>query len=115
MLYEFHHSQNAKKPGIVYATYLLEGIAHITKPFNVNGHKHDDEDAHMQSSPYLSSSMPQEAEGDVIPSRKVLLAREADLEGMKVNAKANLSHSAEHYDKLLKQLSTRCALSIFTA
>ena len=82
MLFDFHQSQNAKKPGIVHATYLLEGVSHVTKSSTVNGHKHDDEDANMQSSPYMSSSMPQEADGDVISSRKVLLAREADLEGI---------------------------------
>lgn len=84
MLYEFHHAQNSKKPGSVYATYLIDGVPHIMKEPNDNGHPHDGEDISMQSSPYMSSSMPQEEnDEDKISLRKVILAKEEDLEGNK--------------------------------
>jgi len=82
MLYEFHHVENSKKPGSVYATYLLDGVPQILVEPSVNGHQQDGEDVHMQSSPYMSSPMPQEPnEADAVPSRRITLAREEDLEG----------------------------------
>lgn len=82
MLYEFHRDQNINKPGSVHATYLLDGALHnVVEPQN-NGVQQDGEDVHMQSSPYMSSSMPQESnEEDATPSRGILLARQENLEG----------------------------------
>lgn len=85
MLYDFHRSQTSKKPGSVHATYLLDGVPPNSREPSVNGNQQDGEDVHMQSSPYMSSSMPQgEDEDNVIPYRKIILAREADLEGRRV-------------------------------
>lgn len=85
MLYDFHRSQTTKKPGSVHATYLLDGVPQNSREPSVNGNQQDGEDVHMQSSPYMSSSMPPgEDEDNVIPYRKILLAREADLEGRRV-------------------------------
>lgn len=82
MLYDFHQKQTSKKPGSVHATYLVDGVSKFTNEPNVNGHQKDGEDMHMQSSPYMNSSMPQEEnEEDRIPTRSIVLAREEDLEG----------------------------------
>lgn len=82
MLYEFHRVQNSRKLGSVYATYLLDGVPNNVVESSVNGHQEQGEDVHMQSSPYMNSSMPQESnEEDAVPSRKIMLAREEDLEG----------------------------------
>ena len=82
MLYEFHHAQNSKKTGSVHATYLLDGVPQVVKEPNGTGYQPDSEDVHMQSSPYMSSSMPQEEdEEDRVPSRKITLAREEDVNG----------------------------------
>ena len=90
MLYDFHQSQLSKKAGTVHATYLLDGVVQIPKEPSHNGHKNDDEDVHMQSSPYMSSSMPQEAEeATTIVSRTILLVRQADLEGTRLGANNN--------------------------
>jgi len=85
LLYEFYHVQNSKKPGSIHATYLLDGVPSVQKDPNVNVLPQDSEDLHMQSSPYMSSSMPHEAnEEEKIPSRSIALAREEDLEGNKL-------------------------------
>lgn len=82
MLYEFHRTQNFKKPGSIHATYLLNGVPSIPRGSSTDGHQADGEVTHMQSSPYMSSSMAQEdIEEENISSRKVILAREEDLEG----------------------------------
>ena len=82
MLYDFHHSQNARKPGSVHATYLLYGTA-SAKPIPLEESQQVGEDASMQSSPFMSSSMPQEESIHETPPVKVVtLAREEDLEGM---------------------------------
>lgn len=82
MLYEFHHGQNLKKPGSVHATYLLDGAWYPVVESQMNGAQQDGEDVHMQSSPYMSSSMPQESnEEDALSSRGILLARQENLEG----------------------------------
>ena len=80
MLYDFHHSQNARKPGCVHATYLIYGTA---KPKTESTEKQrDGEDAYMQSSPFMSSSIPQEESINEAPPVKLMtLAREEDLEG----------------------------------
>lgn len=82
MLYEFYSTQATKTPGSIDATYLLDGVPRAPKESSVNGHKQDGEDMHMQSSPYMSSSMPhQEDQEEAVPSRNIILAKEEDLEG----------------------------------
>ncbi|CAL3962730.1 unnamed protein product [Diplocarpon coronariae] len=59
MLFEFHRNQNAKKPGTIHATYLISGTKRKEDPFVTNGApQKDGEDDYMQSSPFMSSSMP---------------------------------------------------------
>lgn len=82
MLYEFYSTQTTKKPGSVSATYLLDGVPTISKDSSVNGHQLDGEDMHVQSSPYMSSSIPyQEDHEEAVPTRSIILAKEEDLEG----------------------------------
>lgn len=61
MLYDFHQHQNAKKPGTVHATYLVSGTKQPDNKATEAGQK-DGEDEYMQSSPFMSSSMPQPSE-----------------------------------------------------
>ncbi|MCJ1454329.1 hypothetical protein MMC28_004682 [Mycoblastus sanguinarius] len=82
ILYEFHRVQNSKHPGSVHATYIVDGVRKITQESGVNGLQHDGEYVHIQSSPYMSSSMPHEDE-DVTPPRTIILARERELEAVK--------------------------------
>ena len=81
MLYDFHHQQTARKPGSVHGIYLISGMKKVEPAVAVNGgHTRDGEDSFMQSSPFMSSSMPQD---ENIPSRKVVtLVREEQLEGL---------------------------------
>ena len=83
MLYEFHTHENKKKPGSVYAAYLLYGTQNA-KISNANGDTHQDgEDVHMASSPFLSSSMPQDEDTTEAPPVKVMtIVREENLEGV---------------------------------
>lgn len=83
MLYEFHSTQVTKSPGSVNATYLLDGVPRAPKESSVNGHRQDGEDTHMQSSPYMSSSMPhqEDQEEEAVPSKSIILAKEDDLDG----------------------------------
>jgi DNA polymerase delta subunit 3 len=83
MLYDFHQRQNAKKPGTIHATYLLSGTKRSEDPTPLNGEaKKDGEDDYMQSSPFMSSSMPQSGEGTGENSvLSITLVREEDLEG----------------------------------
>jgi DNA polymerase delta subunit 3 len=83
MLFEFHRSQNAKKPGTVHATYLMSGIKRKEDPIVTNGGaKIDGEDDYMQSSPFMGSSMPQ---GDAGTGESgvlsITLVKEEELEG----------------------------------
>ena len=79
MLYDFHQRQTLKKPGSVHATYLVDGI----KAQSANGRTGDGEDAYMQSTPVMSSSLSQEeTEEYTIPSKSIVLVREEDLQGM---------------------------------
>ena len=83
MLYEFHQQQNAKKPGTIHATYLVSG----TKPKNnvATGQK-DGEDEYMQSSPFMSSSMPRPSEETGETSvLSISLVKEEDLDSMNVH------------------------------
>ncbi|KAJ5770284.1 uncharacterized protein N7511_002335 [Penicillium nucicola] len=83
ILYDFHRSENAKKPQTVHATYVISGIQKAPEPASRNGHAND-EDEMMQSSPYLPSSMPnQDASSDTAHIASIILAREEDLEDAK--------------------------------
>ncbi|KAL3474002.1 DNA polymerase subunit Cdc27 [Aspergillus californicus] len=87
MLYDFYRLENAKKPQCVNATYICTGtpkpIESAANGADVNG-KDQDEDDIMPSSPYISSSMPnQEVATDQVPVSSVLLVREEDLEDAK--------------------------------
>ncbi|KAL2039809.1 hypothetical protein N7G274_007209 [Stereocaulon virgatum] len=86
MLYDFYQKQTSKKPGSVHATYLIDGVPKSKNESNVNGQQKDSEDMQMQSSPYMSSSMPQDDnEQDRIHIRSIVLAREEDLIVVKSN------------------------------
>ncbi|TGO40035.1 hypothetical protein BHYA_0043g00210 [Botrytis hyacinthi] len=80
MLFEFHRVQNAKKPGTIYATYLIGGTKKKEAPTEIEAQK-DGEDDYMQSSPFVGSSMPQ-AEGSTGEGStlSITLTREEDLE-----------------------------------
>lgn len=83
MLYDFYHHQTSKEPGSVHATYLVSGIlnpAHVLR--KGNNQQEDGEDAHMQSSPFVSSQVQPEEDTETPPSVKLItLVREEDLEG----------------------------------
>ncbi|KAI9053030.1 hypothetical protein LZ554_003300 [Drepanopeziza brunnea f. sp. 'monogermtubi'] len=85
MLFEFHRSQNAKKPGTVHATYLISGIKRKEYPIVANGGaKIDGGDDYMQSSPFMGSSMPQ---GDAGTGESgvlsITLVKEEELEAIR--------------------------------
>jgi DNA polymerase delta subunit 3 len=81
MLYEFHRTENAKRPQSVNATYLLTGVQRPPEKSTTNGVKKDGDDAVMQSSPFMSSMPhPDDAE-QPIRTTSFLLAREEDLAG----------------------------------
>ncbi|KAL9637629.1 MAG: hypothetical protein Q9204_001792 [Flavoplaca sp. TL-2023a] len=84
LLFQFHKQQNAKKPGSIHAVYVFTGYTIPVAPptASQNGTIMDGEDAHMQSSPFMSSSMPQlEEEEEQAAIKTVTLCREEDLEG----------------------------------
>ncbi|KAL9130635.1 MAG: hypothetical protein Q9175_006970 [Cornicularia normoerica] len=82
MLYEFYSTQTTKKPGSVHATYLLDGVSRPVRESSVNRHQQDGGDMHVQSSPYMSSSIPhQEDQEDAFVPRSIVLAKEEDVEG----------------------------------
>lgn len=75
MLYEFHKSQNGKRPGAVHATYIVYGIknAETVK----NGTDGDIE---------MTSSMPDvESFDDVVPTFTLTLIQEENLKGTPLN------------------------------
>lgn len=90
MLYEFHRTENTKNPRSVNATYVVTGVqkeleeekgASVSTANGANA-DHEDEDEIMQSSPYISSSMPnQDAASRAVERASVTLVREEDLEG----------------------------------
>ncbi|MCJ1394909.1 hypothetical protein MMC18_007789 [Xylographa bjoerkii] len=83
MLYEFHSKQNAKKPGSVHATYLVSGIK-APKAISNGSAAKADEDVHMQSSPFMSSSMPRQNVEEEVPVIKVMtLVQEQHLDAVK--------------------------------
>jgi DNA polymerase delta subunit 3 len=93
MLYDFYETQNSKKPGSVYATYLLSGIK--KRPIHaVNGRKTDyAEDDHIPSSPppftssMLESSQQSSQAGEEavkeVPTRTITLVRQEMLGAVK--------------------------------
>ncbi|KIN00190.1 hypothetical protein OIDMADRAFT_54790 [Oidiodendron maius Zn] len=84
MLYEFHQQQNAKKPGTIHATYLISGSK--LKEISVTARHKDGEDEYMQSSPFMSSSLPQPSEETGETSvLSISLVREEDLESMNMH------------------------------
>lgn len=101
MLYDFYQFQNDKKPGSIYATYLLSGTKR--KPSlgaatngTGNKHKHDfDIDEHIPSSPppftssmlepSQQSSQAEEDETPHVAVRTITLVREDALEGTILN------------------------------
>ncbi|EXJ84027.1 hypothetical protein A1O3_04694 [Capronia epimyces CBS 606.96] len=100
MLYDFYGFQNEKRPGSVYATYLVSGVKKPRKTVGgtngtTDGHKHGDydEDKPIPSSPppftssmlepsQQSSHAPEESETQV-PVRTITIVREEDLEAVK--------------------------------
>ena len=83
MLYEFYHHQTSRKPGSIHATYLLSGILSPANTLaNGNHRDEDEEDAHMQSSPFVSSQVrPEEDIETPLAVTLITLVREEDLEG----------------------------------
>lgn len=75
MLYEFHRSQNAKRPGTVHATYLVYGTkkALVVQSPHQNGSDGDIE---------MSSSAPEvESLAEVVPTSTLSLIPEEQLKG----------------------------------
>ncbi|TVY44426.1 DNA polymerase delta subunit [Lachnellula occidentalis] len=85
MLYDFHSQQNAKRPEAVHATYLVSGTKRKETPVETNGGaKTDGEDDYMQSSPFMSSSMPQPEEDTGETSvLSISLVREEELDDLR--------------------------------
>lgn len=88
MLFDFHQRQNRKRPKSVHAVYLLQGrdSVHVSTADGIR----EDEDTIMQSSPPFSSSalhQPVEdepAEQESVVRIRITLAKEADLEQVKL-------------------------------
>jgi DNA polymerase delta subunit 3 len=81
MLFDFHRTENGKKPNSVSATYLISGVQTPQRTAAANRNSNDGEDTVMRSSPYMSS-MPQPDEKEPsIGTTSFVLAREEDLEG----------------------------------
>ena len=83
MLYEFHRTQNAKRPNSVHATYLV--IGRKRRQTTHNGvHIKMDEDTPMESSPMPSSLPVPESEQEVeqTPTTSVTLVKEENFEGI---------------------------------
>lgn len=81
MLFDFHKTENGKKPNSISASYLISGVQATQKFPAANGGTKDGEDTVMRSSPYMSS-MPQPEEKEASTRTKVfVLAREEDLDG----------------------------------
>ncbi|KAI4131579.1 MAG: hypothetical protein LQ347_002916 [Umbilicaria vellea] len=97
MLYQFHHEQTKKRPGSVHATYLVGGVQRVTDLVSTNGaQKVEDQDAHMPSSPYMSSSMPHQDGTEEEPTvRSITLVTEEQLEEAKAQYAA--VHSVHIY------------------
>ena len=95
MLYDFYESQTKRKPGSLYATYLVAGIKKQELPApngTKNGHHDDHEDEPMPSSPppFTSSMMdPSQQETQATQQfirRSITLVREDALQGRTIAA-----------------------------
>lgn len=82
LLYEFYIQQNSKKPGTVYATYLLSGtLAHVDVP-NIKEVSQGDNNDPSPSSPFMNSTMPIEDDSRAYALPNVIsIVGEQDLEG----------------------------------
>ena len=81
MLYYFHASQNEQKPGSVHATYLVSGVQSTKAIVNVSVAEVN-EDLQMQSSPFMSCSMPgQDVEEEASTAMVMTLVEEQHLNG----------------------------------
>ncbi|KAE8355252.1 DNA polymerase subunit Cdc27 [Aspergillus coremiiformis] len=93
MLYDFHRTENSKRPQSVNATYIVSGVQKEPEPAT-NGHTNgEDRNGDVfPSSPYLSSSMPnQDFASDTVTTASVVLVREEDLEDAKSTFESILS------------------------
>ncbi|KAG8527465.1 uncharacterized protein KY384_007617 [Bacidia gigantensis] len=85
MLYDFHSNQNKRKPNSVHACYIIDGFLKREPQPAVDGKEDDGEDVHMQSSPFISSSMPQnDAEVANIQTRTIMLVKEEHMQEVQV-------------------------------
>ncbi|MCJ1437151.1 hypothetical protein MMC27_006536 [Xylographa pallens] len=83
MLYDFHARQNAKKPGSIHATYLVSGVQSTKAIVNSNVTEVN-EDVHMQSSPFMGSSMPRrDVEEEASTVKVMTLVQEQHLNAVK--------------------------------
>ena len=80
MLYEFHAHENKKRPGSVHATYLIYGTQNAKTYYAIAEPQQDGEDVSMTSSPFMSSSMPQEEDTVEAPPKVMTVVREENLE-----------------------------------
>ena len=111
MLYEFYESQKKRKPGSVYATYLLAGIKKREHRETVKV----DEDVSMRSSPPPTSSMPQsQPQNEDIEVKTITLVREEDLDGTLIHTERcncwlmNMQISRAHTRRFPQYISTVC-------
>ena len=88
MLYEFYETQTKRKPGSLYATYLIAGVKKEQSTQNgiINGIPHDEDEPMPSSPPPFTSSMldpsQQDSEGGrSVPRKTITLAREEAMEG----------------------------------
>jgi len=82
MLFEFHRQQNAKKPGTVHATYLLSGTKQEELQTPIPTITKDGEDEYMHSSPFVTSSMPEQESLSSVHTTTISLVREEDLDSI---------------------------------
>jgi DNA polymerase delta subunit 3 len=84
MLYEFHHQQSSKHPGSIHATYLLTGVRRASEAVvTADGHSLGvEQNDYMQSSPFMSSSMPTNDVTAESLIKSVMLVREDELDSM---------------------------------
>ncbi|KAL8812424.1 MAG: hypothetical protein Q9223_000339 [Gallowayella weberi] len=77
--------QNSKKPGSVHAIYLITGIV-VPKSSEASAQveQADGEDAYMQSSPFMSSSMPHRRDDEeLLAVKSITICRQEDLQEVK--------------------------------
>ena len=81
MLYEFHKTENRRKPKSVAATYLVDGALKLETEQSSSQVKRTNGDSHMQSSPFMSSAPQPDDKDSIIPVRQISLVLEDHLEG----------------------------------